>query len=146
MNDGSPHALDCGGDPVGCEVLRANLCCNAELRAERGVLRDARHLSGKCLNIAWEEQAVDLVGDALERPTGRARNDGESGGHSLGHTDSVWNPALKAQQIKWGDIIPAFYHDGGQFFAGQNLTELGGPNRISPREGSDRCVNPARPK
>jgi len=46
-------------------------------------------------------------------------------GHA-GHTGPVWNPTLKAAKTKWGDIIPAFYHDGGQLFAGQNLAALGG--------------------
>jgi hypothetical protein len=35
-------------------------------------------------------------------------------GHA-GHTGPVWDPTLKAQHVKWGDIIPPFEYDGGSF-------------------------------
>jgi hypothetical protein len=44
-------------------------------------------------------------------------------GHA-GHTGSVWDPTLKAQHVKWGDIIPPFDYDGGSF-PGQNWTPEG---------------------
>jgi hypothetical protein len=44
-------------------------------------------------------------------------------GHD-GHDGPVWDPTLKAQHIKWGDIIPPFSYSGGSF-AGQNWTEEG---------------------
>jgi uncharacterized repeat protein (TIGR01451 family) len=38
---------------------------------------------------------------------------GDVDGHA-GHTGPVWNPSLKADHIKWGDIIPPFdYNDHG---------------------------------
>jgi hypothetical protein len=40
-------------------------------------------------------------------------------GHE-GHTGPIWDPTLKAQHIKWGDIIPPFTG-----FAGQNWTAEG---------------------
>jgi hypothetical protein len=39
---------------------------------------------------------------------------GDVSGHA-GHTGPVWNPTLKAQHIKWGDIIPPFTFNGGSF-------------------------------
>lgn len=40
------------------------------------------------------------------------------------HTGPVWSPGLKAQQIKWGDIIPPFAYNGGTY-AGMNWTDAG---------------------
>jgi hypothetical protein len=36
------------------------------------------------------------------------------------HIGPVWNPTLKAQQIKWGDIIPPFDYGDGQHYDGRN--------------------------
>ena len=44
--------------------------------------------------------------------------EGDVEGHA-DHTGPVWNETLKAQHIKWGDIIPPFTFDGG-FFPGLN--------------------------
>ncbi len=44
-------------------------------------------------------------------------------GHD-GHTGPVWDPTLKEQHIKWGDIIPPFDYSGGSF-AGYNWTTEG---------------------
>ena len=52
---------------------------------------------------------------------------GDVDGHA-GHTGPIWNPGLKAQHVKWGDIIPPFdYNDHGTpaHFAGQNWTAKG---------------------
>ena len=38
------------------------------------------------------------------------------------HNGPVWDPTLKDQQIKWGDIIPEFDYSGGHY-DGQNLDE-----------------------
>jgi len=40
------------------------------------------------------------------------------------HTGPVWNPTLKDQHIKWGDIIPPYSY-GDFTFAGLNWTEEG---------------------
>jgi hypothetical protein len=48
---------------------------------------------------------------------------GDVSGHA-GHTGPVWNPTLKAQHIKWGDIIPPFTFNGGSF-PGLNWTPEG---------------------
>ncbi|MFN8025859.1 MAG: DUF5979 domain-containing protein [Acidimicrobiia bacterium] len=46
-------------------------------------------------------------------------------GHAAQHTGPVWDATLKAQHIKWGDIIPAFWYldkQGNlQHFDGQNI-------------------------
>ena len=42
-------------------------------------------------------------------------------GHA-GHTGPVWNSTLKANHIKWGDIIPPFDYNGGSF-PGMNYTD-----------------------
>jgi hypothetical protein len=42
-------------------------------------------------------------------------------GHA-GHTGPVWDPTLKAQHIKWGDIIPPFQYAGGSY-PGMNYTD-----------------------
>jgi hypothetical protein len=44
-------------------------------------------------------------------------------GHA-GHTGPVWDPTLKAQHIKWGDIIPPFDYAGGSY-PGMNWTQAG---------------------
>ena len=44
--------------------------------------------------------------------------EGDVEGHA-DHTGPVWDETLKAQHIKWGDIIPPFTFDGG-FFPGLN--------------------------
>jgi hypothetical protein len=53
---------------------------------------------------------------------------GAYNGH-LGHTGPVWNPTLKADHIKWGDIIPTFSYSGHQYSlnvpAGQALLDNG---------------------
>ncbi len=51
-------------------------------------------------------------------------------GHAAQHNDPrVWDPTLKAQHLKWGDIIPPFdYLDGNsvqQHFAGLNWSQDG---------------------
>jgi hypothetical protein len=48
---------------------------------------------------------------------------GDVDGHA-DHTGPVWNPTLKPQHIKWGDIIPPFTFDGGTF-PGLNWTVEG---------------------
>jgi hypothetical protein len=46
-------------------------------------------------------------------------------GHANKHDDPrVWNDTLKAQHLKWGDIIPPFEYDGGTFL-GLNWTAEG---------------------
>jgi hypothetical protein len=47
-------------------------------------------------------------------------------GHN-GHDGPVWNPTLKDQHIKWGDIIPSFSVEEGYPFdyAGKNLSPEG---------------------
>ena len=48
---------------------------------------------------------------------------GDVSGHA-DHTGPVWNETLKAQHIRWGDIIPPFTHSGG-FFPGLNFDAEG---------------------
>lgn len=68
-------------------------------------------------------------------------------GHAKKHQGPVWNPTLKKQHIKWGDIIPAFDYDlgqGTQHFDGQNVDTPEGaqilangceiPNTVSPED------------
>lgn len=40
------------------------------------------------------------------------------------HTGPVWDATLKADHIKWGDIIPPFKFDGGTF-PGLNWNDAG---------------------
>jgi uncharacterized repeat protein (TIGR01451 family) len=52
---------------------------------------------------------------------------GSVSGHD-DHTGPIWNPTLKDEHIKWGDIIPPFdYNDNGvvKHFAGLNWTTAG---------------------
>ena len=48
---------------------------------------------------------------------------GIQGGHA-DHTGPIWNPTLKAQGIKWGDIIPPT-HSGSFSYPGLNWTAQG---------------------
>jgi hypothetical protein len=45
-------------------------------------------------------------------------------GHD-GHNGPIWDPTLKAQHIKWGDIIPPFDYPDGQHYDGKNWTAEG---------------------
>jgi hypothetical protein len=53
------------------------------------------------------------------------------------HTGPVWDPTLKAQHVKWGDIIPPFDYDGGSYpgmnwdVAGQAIYD-NGCNPVTP--------------
>lgn len=59
-------------------------------------------------------------------------------GHA-GHTGPVWNPTLKKDHIKWGDIIPPF-----DSFPGQNW-DATGMAIYYPAEGKAACVVPGPP-
>jgi hypothetical protein len=55
---------------------------------------------------------------------------GKGGNDHSHHDGPVWNPTLKADHIKWGDIIPPFTYDGGSFpglnwAEGQAISENG---------------------
>ncbi|HEX5586112.1 MAG TPA: hypothetical protein VFZ17_02290 [Acidimicrobiia bacterium] len=58
-----------------------------------------------------------------------AREHGAKGvlkGHAAHHAAKVvWGPKLKADHVRWGDIIPAF-DAGGAHFDGLNLDTEGG--------------------
>jgi hypothetical protein len=41
------------------------------------------------------------------------------------HNGPVWDPTLKDQHIKWGDIIPPFDWDDGEHYDGKNWTAEG---------------------
>ena len=45
-------------------------------------------------------------------------------GHD-GHNGPIWDPTLKAQHIKWGDIIPPFDYGNNQHYDGKNWTAEG---------------------
>jgi hypothetical protein len=70
-------------------------------------------------------------------------------GHA-GHTGPVWDPTLKADHIKWGDIIPPFdYMDGAtlKHFDGLNMDTLGGVDGKTPGSAilDNGCVVPDAP-
>lgn len=48
-----------------------------------------------------------------------------AGDHAAKHQGPVWNPDLKTQGVKWGDIIPSYTDDQGVGFAGLNWTASG---------------------
>jgi hypothetical protein len=51
---------------------------------------------------------------------------GVRNGHAKKHDEPrIWAPGLKAQHLKWGDIIPPFT-DATGFFPGLNMASLGG--------------------
>ena len=49
---------------------------------------------------------------------------GNGGGDHTGHEGPVWSAGLKADHVKWGDIIPPYTYAGGSF-PGQNWTAQG---------------------
>ena len=46
------------------------------------------------------------------------------GGHDTQHEGGIWNADMKANQEKWGDIIPPYTY-GDFSYAGQNWTDAG---------------------
>jgi hypothetical protein len=78
------------------------------------------------VQITVDESAVDGLGGGSD--------------HLGAHTGPVWNPDLKAQHIKWGDIIPPFDAEGqprpnpeliANWPAGQDIFE-NGCNPVEP--------------
>lgn len=65
----------------------------------------------------------------------------DAGDHADKHQGPVWNPTLKDQKIKWGDIIPSYDN-----FAGLNWTTKGQEiyqNNCNPPEPAANPVKPS---
>ena len=61
-------------------------------------------------------------------------------GHA-GHTGPIWSAGLKAQHIKWGDIIPKFTY-GGVTYPGMNVAAANPSVPDGDRWLANGCKNP----